>query len=210
MNHHQYTPDELFNLLESSPLGLSELIVNNRLLRDGPNDIHESHTSSPLRLFVSQFADFMILVLIAAAGVSLLLGDVTDMMVILGIVVLNACVGFFQEYKAERAIVALKSLSVPLARVIRNGNVCDVNSTGIVKGDVLLLEAGNIVPADARVISVQGLRVDEAALTGESQVVDKDPAAIHGECAMLTRPAHCAGAINPLGCRAGEIGRAHV
>ena len=126
-------------------------------------------------MFFDQFRDFMILVLIAAAFISGLLGDATDSIVILVIVLLNAVIGFVQEYRADRALAALQRLSSPHARVLRDGHWYRLSAQDLVPGDVVALEAGNKVPADLRLTEAAALRVDEAALTGESQPVDKRP-----------------------------------
>ena len=124
-------------------------------------------------MILDQFTDFMILVLIAAAVVSGIIGDLTDTLTIVVIVLLNAAIGFFQEYRAEAAMAALRKLAAPLARVRRAGEVLTLPAEDLVPGDVVLLEAGNIVPADLRLAEVATLRVAEAALTGESQPVEK-------------------------------------
>ena len=122
---------------------------------------------------VSQFKDFMILVLIAAAFVSGFIGDVSDTIVILAIVVLNAAIGFVQDYRAERAMAALKRLAALKATVIRDGRRHGIAASEIVPGDIVLLEAGNIVPADLRLTEAPQLKVAEAALTGEAVPVEK-------------------------------------
>jgi Ca2+-transporting ATPase len=120
-----------------------------------------------------QFTDFMIVVLMVAAAISALIGEPEDSIVILVIVVLNAIVGFVQEYRAERAMAALKQLAAAAARVVRDGSVAEIAAPGLVPGDIVLLEAGNVVPADMRLLESAPLRVEEAALTGESVPVDK-------------------------------------
>jgi len=173
MNIHQYSIDELTVLLDTSEHGLSSHQASVRLQRDGANELLEKAVKSPLRIFLSQFADFMIIVLGAAAVVSYLLGDATDAVVILSIVILNAVVGFIQEYRAERALAALKNMAAPVARVVRDGHLAEIPAGSLVRGDIIVLESGNIVPADARIVHVNTLRIDEAALTGESHAVDK-------------------------------------
>ena len=130
-------------------------------------------------MFFDQFTDFMILVLLAAAVVSGLIGDVTDTIVILVIVFLNAVIGFVQEYRAERAIAALKQLAAPYAHVLRDGQNRLLPTQELVPGDVVLLEAGNAVPADLRLIEAVQFKVEEAALTCESQPVEKHTRALH-------------------------------
>ncbi len=153
--------------------GLTEGEARERLALHGPNLLPEGRKRGPLAMFVGQFRDFMILILIAAAIVSGLLGHVADSVVILVIVVLNAVIGFVQEYRAERALTALKRLASPRAKVLRGGRWRESDAAHLVPGDVVALEAGNLVPADLRLTETAGLRVDEAALTGESHAVDK-------------------------------------
>jgi Ca2+-transporting ATPase len=156
-----------------SAKGLDADAVRERQERFGPNQIQEARRRGPLRLLLEQFSDFMILVLLAAAVVSGVIGDLIDTMVILVIVVLNAVIGFVQTYRAERAIAALKAMAAPSAQVLRAGQSETVPADALVPGDVCVLEAGNAVPADLRVIEAVQLRVQEAALTGESQPVEK-------------------------------------
>ena len=146
-----------------------------RLERDGPNALAEGKSRGPLRLFAAQFADFMVLILVAAAVVAGLLGEPADIIAILVIVVLNAVLGFVQEFRAERALAALRALASPSARVRRGGTVLTLPASDLVVGDVVLLEAGNVVPADLRLLDAAQLRVEEAALTGESQPAEKSP-----------------------------------
>ena len=144
-----------------------------RLDLEGPNEIRERGRRGVFDMAVSQFEDFMILVLIAAAFVSGFIGDVSDTIVILTIVLLNAAIGFVQDYRAERAMAALKRLAAPKATVVRDGGLNTIAGSEIVPGDIVVLEAGNIVPADLRLIEAPQLKVAEAALTGEAVPVEK-------------------------------------
>ncbi len=153
--------------------GLTGAEAAARLARIGPNEIHEGRRRGPLAMLLGQFTDFMIVVLIAAAAISGLIGDLADTLVILAIVVLNAIIGFVQEYRAERAIAALKRMAALSAQVVRDGQPRVIAAAELVPGDVVLLEAGNAVPADLRLLEVVQLRVEEAALTGESLPVEK-------------------------------------
>ena len=144
-----------------------------RVEREGPNEIRERGRRSVFDMAVSQFKDFMILVLIAAAFVSGFIGDISDTIVILAIVVLNAAIGFVQDYRAERAMAALKRLAALKATVVRDGRRHAIAASEIVPGDIVLLEAGNIVPADLRLTEAPQLKVAEAALTGEAVPVEK-------------------------------------
>ena len=153
--------------------GLSEADVLERRAIFGPNAIPEQRTRGPLRMFFGQFADFMIVVLMVAGLISGLLGDITDTIAIVVIVVLNAIIGFVQEYRAERAVAALRRLASASAQVLREGKLNTIPASELVPGDLVMLEAGNVVPADLRLLDVARLKVEEAALTGESQPVEK-------------------------------------
>ncbi|MBI3140300.1 MAG: cation-translocating P-type ATPase [Rhodocyclales bacterium] len=166
-------------------LGLDAAEAAARLARLGPNTLPEGPRRSVSRMVLDQFSDFMILVLIAAAVVSGLIGDAVDTVAIVVIVVLNAAIGFFQEWRAERAMAALKRLAAPSARVRRGGVAATLPAEQLVPGDVVLLEAGNVVPADLRLIEAARLQVAEAALTGESQPVHKTTAALEESAAPL-------------------------
>lgn len=153
--------------------GLSEAEAAARRDQYGPNELEERGGVSPLRLLLSQFANTMVLILIAAAVVSGFLGKVTETAAIAAIVILFALLGFFQEYRAEQAMAALKRLAVPLVRVRRSGELKELSAKELVPGDVVLLEAGNAIPADMRLVESVNLRIQEAALTGESEPVEK-------------------------------------
>jgi Ca2+-transporting ATPase len=161
--------------------GLDPAEVDRRRARYGPNAIEESRRRGPLRMFVDQFADFMVLILLAAAVVAGFIGEPQDTAAIAIIVALNATLGFVQEYRAERAVAALKALAAPQARVRRGGAFCTIPAHDLVPGDVVLLEAGTAVPADLRLVHVAQLRMDESALTGESHPVDKVTAPLPGD-----------------------------
>lgn len=154
-------------------LGLASQDVTHRAAVCGRNEIQEQRRRTPWRMLLDQFADVMIIILMIAAGISGVIGEVLDTAVILIIVVLNAVIGFIQEYRAERAVAALKQLAAPQATVRRDGQVVTLPAVQLVPGDVVLLEAGNLVPADLRLIEAVQLTIEEAALTGESVPVDK-------------------------------------
>ena len=153
--------------------GLDDAAVTLRQQEFGPNAIREAPPRHWLVMLLSQFKDFMILVLLAAAVLAGLTGDAADVAVIMAIVILNAVIGFVQEYRAEAAIHALRRMAAPSASVRRNSRVQILPSDVLVPGDVVLLEAGAIVPADLRLVECAELAVQEAALTGESYAVDK-------------------------------------
>lgn len=158
--------------------GLTEADATSRLGKYGPNELVERGGKPPWRILWEQFTSTMVLILIAAAVVSGFLGKVTETAAISAIVLLFGILGFVQEYRAEQAMAALKKLTVPNVRVRRGGTVREISAKLLVPGDVLLLEAGNLVPADARLIESFNLRIQEAALTGESEPVEKESAAI--------------------------------
>lgn len=153
--------------------GLTNAEALKRSARTGPNQLQEVKKGSVWQIFGEQFTDFMVLVLIGAAIVSFLLGERADALTILAIIVLNAILGFIQEYRAERSLAALKELTAPLAHVLRNGKIERIPAKELVPGDILVLESGARIPADARLIETIDLEVNEATLTGESLAVMK-------------------------------------
>ncbi|MFZ1396797.1 MAG: cation-translocating P-type ATPase [Candidatus Promineifilaceae bacterium] len=165
--------------------GLSEADAAAKQAQFGPNELTESGGASPVRLLVAQFTNTMVLILIAAAVVSGFLGKVTETAAIAAIVILFALLGFFQEYRAEQAMAALKRLAVPLVRVRRGGELRELSAKELVPGDVVLLEAGNAIPADLRLVECVNLRIQEAALTGESEPVEKHTEALPREDVAL-------------------------
>ena len=166
--------DAVVATLESNTsTGLSSDEASTRLRSIGANEIIAAGRRGPLRMFAAQFADATVLVLLGAAAIAAFLGEVGDIAAIVAIVVLNAILGFVQEYRAERALAALKALAAFAARARRDGVDMSVASVALVPGDIVALEAGNVVPADLRIIEARELRVDESALTGESQPVEK-------------------------------------
>ena len=174
LDWHTLSPTDTAERLEvRAETGLTMAAAEKRLAEHGPNALPEGKQRGPLSMLLAQFTDFMILVLIAAAVVSGLVGEVSDSIAIVVIVLLNAVIGFVQEYRAERAMAALKKLSAPSAQVLRDGEWHELEASQLVPGDVVTLEAGALVPADLRLTEVAGLRTDEAALTGESHPMDK-------------------------------------
>jgi Ca2+-transporting ATPase len=164
--------------LESSPSGLTSGEVQQRVSRFGPNSIPQKKQRSILVLLLSQFSDFMIIVLLVAALISGLVGEPEDAIAILVIVLLNALVGSVQELRAERAIAALRKLAALEARVLRDGRTAMIDAIDLVPGDLVVLQAGNVVPADLRLLEAEELQADESALTGESTPVSKQIEAI--------------------------------
>lgn len=157
--------------------GLSFSEAEVRLAKYGPNELARKKGKPILQMLLDQFKDFMVMILIIASGVSILVGEVTDSIVIIGIVIVNACLGVFQEYKAGKALEALKKMSAPSAKVIRDGENFTVPAVELVPGDLVVLETGDYVPADVRIVESVNLKVEEAALTGESVPVEKDASA---------------------------------
>jgi Ca2+-transporting ATPase len=167
--------------------GLSSEEAKRRLLRDGRNELRKSRPVSALTVFFRQFSSLVIWVLIGAAAVSIYLGEKADGIAIISIVVLNAVIGFFQEFRAEKAAASLARLAAPKARVMRSGHTEVCAAAEVVSGDVLLLEAGDLVAADARLVDASSLRANEVSLTGESQPVDKSIGSLPLETPLADR-----------------------
>nr|WP_242549782.1 calcium-translocating P-type ATPase, SERCA-type [Alicyclobacillus mali (ex Roth et al. 2021)] len=172
---HAHSEAECLAGLETSLDGLSQVEVDRRRELHGLNLLHDGNKVSLLTVFFNQFRDFMTLVLIAATLISGLLGEYTDAITIVAIVFLNGILGFVQEVRAERSLKALKELTAPVAKVRRGGAVVEVSAKELVPGDIVLLEDGDRVPADGRIVRARSLEVEESALTGESVPVMKDP-----------------------------------
>ncbi|MFR6334828.1 MAG: cation-translocating P-type ATPase [Oscillospiraceae bacterium] len=183
MEYYRQSSADTLHALDSTPDGLTQAQADERLARDGHNVLAEPPKPSVVKRFFAQLADPMILVLLAAALVSAVTSayaheSFADVIIILLVVIINAVLGVYQESKAEQAIAALKELSAAHSRVLRGGKIVTVPSETLVVGDVLVLEAGDAVPADARVIESASLRAEEAALTGESVPVSKSADAL--------------------------------
>jgi Ca2+-transporting ATPase len=175
---HTLSFEETLQALGTSASGLTAEDAAKRREEYGPNELQEKAGKSPFRMLWEQFTQTMVLILLAAALISGFLGKEVETIAILAIVVLFGVLGFVQEYRAEKAMAALKRMSVPTVRVRRNGQVQEMAAPDLVPGDILLLEAGNIVPADLRLLESANLRIMEAALTGEAEAVEKNTAAI--------------------------------
>ncbi len=173
--------DEVIKQLKTSLNGLSPIEASNRLTHYGLNVLIAKENKPAWVYFFAQFKDFMILILIAAAIVSGFMGDIADTIIILVIILLNALLGFSQEYKAEKSMEALKKMSVTTAQVIRDGQPEIIPSEQLVSGDLIHLEAGNMVPADIRLVEIHSLSIDESSLTGESNAVHKKVSTIDNE-----------------------------
>lgn len=176
---------QVLERLHATPQGLLTTEAMEQLQKNGPNELPQGKKITLWQRIIAQFKDLMILILMAAAVVAVFAGELSDAIIILLVVVLNAAFGVFQETKAENAIDALQKMSTPTTRVRRDGQITQLSSKELVVGDVILLEAGDIIPADVRFLKTQNVKVEEAALTGESVAVTKDEAVIDAESAAL-------------------------
>ncbi len=184
---HATEVEAAFRLLGSGAEGLSAAEAERRLVEEGPNRLPEGPGRSALQRFLLQFHNLLIYILLAAALVSFALGHVLDALVILGVVLANAAIGFVQEGRAEQALAAIKGMIDPQASVVREGRRLTLPAEQIVRGDLVLIEAGDRVPADLRLLKARALRLDEAILTGESVPVEKSTPPVKSEAALGDR-----------------------
>ncbi len=187
MHYYNKTPEEVLKDLRTSKQGITNEEAENRVKLYGYNEIVDDKKISPLKIFIYQFNSPLIWILIVAMIISLLLNEYTDGIVIGIILVLNALFGFFQEFKAEKAIDALRKMSALKAKVIRHGNLLEIDTKFLVPGDIILLETGDKVPADSRIFSQSNLEIQESVLTGESMPVSKNEKTINGELGLGDR-----------------------
>lgn len=174
-DYHSFSVEETFTLLNTDENGISDSEAESRLKKYGLNELVEEKKTTPLEIFINQFKSILIVILVIAAGISgLILHEYTDMAVILIIVVLNSIIGFFQEYRAEKAVEALKKMVSPTCRVIRDGAIKEITASTVVPGDILVIQDGDRIPADGRLIEAYNLKIDESPLTGESSTVTKN------------------------------------
>ena len=185
--YQQSCQEVLATLGSDAQQGLTGDEAARRLLANGPNELQEKARASLLERIIGQFKDFLVLILIAAAIVSAFIGEVTDSLVIVAIVILNAILGVVQESKAEKALEALKRMAAPNSKVIRNGDLIVIPSRELVVGDIVQLEAGDYIPADVRIIESVNLKVEEASLTGESVPVEKETIHFDSEKSLADR-----------------------
>lgn len=178
---HSLKSDETLRKLNSHTDGLTTQEVSERIAKYGYNEIEEKAAVSPLALFISQFNSLLIIILFVAAIVSLSFGKITEAISIIIIVIFAGVLGFIQEFRAGKALQSLKKMAAPLAIVIRNGKEQEIASRELVPGDIIKISMGAKIPADARIIKCANLKVEEAALTGESVPVDKHTDPVHGE-----------------------------
>jgi Ca2+-transporting ATPase len=186
MDWYKHDAQEVLDELDSNlEKGLSPETAARRLEEVGPNELIDRGTKSPWLILWDQFTETMVVILIIAAIISAFVGELTDAIAIVAIVILNALLGFRQEYQAEQAMAALKKLAVPKVRVRRNGHLQEIEAVKLVPGDIVLLESGNLIPADLRLVESVNLRTQEAAMTGESEPVIKQVETIQQEDAAL-------------------------
>ena len=173
MRFFEMTSGAVLENLRTSEKGLTQEKARERLLKNGPNEIKEEKKKNVLEVFFSQFEDLLVIILLVCSAVSILTGNGDSAAVILLVIVMNSIIGTVEHFKAEKSLAALKNMSAPHAKVIRDGNVCEIPAREVVKGDILILEAGAVASADGRVIKAAGLLVNESSLTGESDSVLK-------------------------------------
>ena len=181
MDFYKMKKEDIFKELSATEDGLSSVEVSERLKKYGKNEIAEEKAQSPIMVFLGQYKDFLVIILIIAAIISMALGDVESSLVILIVITINAILGTVQEIKAEASLASLKAMSAPTAKVVRDGNVQVVNGNEVTIGDIVLVEAGDYVCADGRIIENASMKVDESALTGESEPVEKSDEIISEE-----------------------------
>ena len=178
---YQQTVEEVFGRVKGSISGLTSAQVKSSREKCGWNELAEGKKKSILQIFLEQYKDFLVLILIASAIISGILGDVESAAVIVIVITINAILGTIQTVKAEQSLQSLKKLSGPEAKVLRDGAIVQIPARELVIGDVILLEAGDMIPADGRLIENASLKVDESALTGESLAVEKSMDTIQTE-----------------------------
>ncbi|PVV83711.1 ATPase [Dehalogenimonas alkenigignens] len=186
-NWHALSSTDTLTRLESRASGLTEAEAKERLSKFGANTLEEKAGKSPVLRFLSQFASPLVYVLLAAAAVSAFTGHPVDTLTILGVLLANAVIGYIQESKAEKAMAALREMAAPRAKVRRAGKLRDITAADLVPGDVIIIEEGDRVPADARLLELAGLRVNESSLTGESEPVEKALGALRAEVTVGDR-----------------------
>ncbi len=186
-NWHNLDISDVLASLSSGRNGISNEEARHRLTQFGPNELAEKERVSPWAILLEQFKNFLIIILLVAVALSAITGEIADAIVILIIVLFAAGLGFIQEYRAERAMEALKRMAAPTASVLRSGKEIEVTAHELVPGDVILLKTGDRIPADARLIEAVNLKIDEASLTGESVPVEKTTKALQGEISVGDR-----------------------
>ena len=186
-NWYEMNQQEVLDVMHSRRDGLDEQEVVNIRAEKGLNKLEETKQKTPLAIFLSQFADLLVIILIIAASVSLFTGDVESTLVIVAVLILNAILGTVQTVNAQKSLAALKSLSSPHVKVIRDGQRLEIDSIDVVPGDIVMLDAGDMICADGRILESFSLQVNESSLTGESTNVEKKDEVLHGEVALADR-----------------------
>lgn len=184
---YQQTKEEILSQFQVTEQGLTSSRAEKILAEKGENVLEEGKRKSTLQVFLEQFCDLLVVILIIAALISMVSGNVESTVVILAVIILNAILGTVQHAKAEKSLDSLKSLSSPNAKVLRNGQKVEIPSSKVVPGDILYLEAGDLVVADGRILENYSLQVNESSLTGESTNVDKSDGTLHSGCALADR-----------------------
>ncbi|MBR1723956.1 MAG: HAD-IC family P-type ATPase, partial [Ruminococcus sp.] len=173
-DRYRQSPDELYYEFSSAATGLTKEQAEKNIEKYGVNELTQAKKKTPLQIFLSQFADFIVIILIIAAAVSMFMGDKESFWVILVVITMNAILGTVQTLKAEKSLDNLKQLNAPNAKVLRSGEGVIIPSNEVAVGDIVLLEAGDSIPADGRLIESASLLTNESALTGESLNIDQD------------------------------------
>jgi len=186
-NYHSISKQKIFSLLNTSINGLTPIEVKRRLKKYGPNELKRKEELSKLKLFLSQFANPFIAILFAAIIISIIIHEYINAIVIGSIVILNAILGFVQEYRAEKALDMLKRMAHPYAKVIRNNKLGKIDSSELTIGDIIFFETGDKIPADARIIECHNLELIESSLTGESQPVIKEETIVQEKTILAER-----------------------
>ncbi len=188
-------------------MGLTEKEAAARLKTEGANEFEEGRRTGPARIFIGQFRDVMVMILLAATGVSVLLGEISDAVTIILIVLLNAILGFIQEYRTEHTLEALRSMTSPTAKCYRDSRLTEIEASRLVTDDIIEIEAGDRIPADCVIIRASGFFADEAVLTGESTAVAKAPGLVSDTDNSLNKPniAYCGTSAVRGSCRARVI-----
>ena len=184
---YQQTKEEILGQFQVTEQGLTSSQAEKILAEKGENVLEEGKRKSTLQVFLEQFCDLLVVILIIAALISMVSGNVESTVVILAVIILNAILGTVQHAKAEKSLDSLKSLSSPNAKVLRDGQKVEIPSVKVVPGDILHLEAGDLVVADGRILENYSLQVNESSLTGESTNVDKSDGTLHSDCALADR-----------------------
>lgn len=184
---YQQTKEEILSQFQVTEQGLTSSQAEKILAEKGENVLEEGKHKSTLQVFLEQFCDLLVVILIIAALISMVSGNVESTVVILAVIILNAILGTVQHAKAEKSLDSLKSLSSPNAKVLRDGQKVEIPSAKVVPGDILYLEAGDLVVADGRILENYSLQVNESSLTGESTNVDKSDGTMHSDCALADR-----------------------